>query len=59
MVSDKHANFIINTGAATAADIEALIDEVRAAVLRHSGVALELEVRLVGERAAAAAGGRA
>jgi UDP-N-acetylmuramate dehydrogenase len=59
MVSDKHANFIINTGAATAADIEALIDEVRAAVLRHSGVTLELEVRLVGERAAAAAGGRA
>jgi len=52
MVSDKHANFILNTGTATAADIEALIDEVRAAVERTSGVTLELEVRVIGEPAA-------
>jgi UDP-N-acetylmuramate dehydrogenase len=51
MVSDKHANFILNTGTATAADIEALIAEVRAAVERTSGVQLELEVRVVGEPA--------
>jgi UDP-N-acetylmuramate dehydrogenase len=51
MVSDKHANFILNTGAATAADIEALIEEVRAAVERTSGVRLELEVRVLGEPA--------
>ena len=49
MVSDKHANFILNAGEATAADIEALIGEVRAAVERTSGVQLELEVRVIGE----------
>jgi len=57
-VSDKHANFILNTGSATAADIEALIAEVRAAVERTSGVQLELEVRVIGEHAGASAGGR-
>jgi UDP-N-acetylmuramate dehydrogenase len=51
MVSDKHANFILNVGDATAADIEALIAEVRAAVEKTSGVRLELEVRVVGEPA--------
>ena len=53
MVSDKHANFILNAGTATAADIEALIAEVRAAVERTSGVQLELEVRVIGEPRAA------
>ena len=48
-VSDKHANFIINEGDASAADIEALIEHVRAEVRTHSGVELELEVRIVGE----------
>ena len=57
MVSDKHANFILNAGSATAADIEALIAEVRAAVERASGVRLELEVRVIGEPAAPPAGG--
>jgi UDP-N-acetylmuramate dehydrogenase len=52
MVSDKHANFIINSGEATAADIEALINEVQAAVERTSGIRLDLEVRIVGEPAA-------
>jgi len=49
VVSEKHANFIVNTGKATAADIEALIDEVRATVQRSSGVRLTPEVRIVGE----------
>jgi len=49
MVSDKHANFIVNLGSATAADVETLIAEVRAAVERTSGVRLELEVRVIGE----------
>jgi UDP-N-acetylmuramate dehydrogenase len=49
MVSEKHGNFIINTGSASAADIEALIDEVRAGVLEATGIALESEVRIVGE----------
>jgi UDP-N-acetylmuramate dehydrogenase len=49
MVSDKHANFILNIDEASAADIETLIGEVRAAVERASGVELELEVRVIGE----------
>ncbi len=48
-VSEKHANFIINTGNATAADIEALIEQVAATVERERGVKLEREVRIVGE----------
>jgi len=51
MVSDKHANFIINTGEATARDIEALIARVRAEVGRRFGLELEPEVRIIGEAA--------
>ena len=50
-VSDKHANFIINTGNATARDIEELIDLVRDKVHEAFGVELELEVRVLGEPA--------
>lgn len=49
-VSEKHAGFIINTGGATPEDILALIEEVRRRVYQHSGVMLEPEVRIVGER---------
>jgi len=48
-VSTKHANFIINSGAATATDIETLIEHVRSTVLKQSGVELQHEVRIVGE----------
>lgn len=51
-VSDKHANFIINDGTATAADIEQLIAQVRRVVLEQHGVALTPEVRVIGEEAA-------
>ncbi len=47
-VSEKHTNFLINTGDATSADIEALGDEVRRRVLAHSGVELEWEIERVG-----------
>lgn len=47
-VSEKHTNFLINTGDATAADIEALGEEVRRRVLAHSGIALEWEIERVG-----------
>jgi UDP-N-acetylmuramate dehydrogenase len=53
-VSDKHANFIINTGSASAADIEALIRRVRAAVRDRHGVELTPEVHIVGEPAESA-----
>jgi UDP-N-acetylmuramate dehydrogenase len=48
-VSELHANFIVNTGAATAADIEALIAQVQAEVEKRHGVRLEPEVRVIGE----------
>lgn len=51
-VSRKHANFIVNDGTATAADIEALILHVRDTVERLQGVRLVPEVRIVGEPAA-------
>ena len=49
-VSEKHANFIVNTGTATAADIEDLIVEVQAAVEKQTGISLHPEVRIVGEK---------
>jgi UDP-N-acetylmuramate dehydrogenase len=49
-VSEKHANFIVNPGGdARAADVEALIEEVRRVVGERTGVWLEPEVRIVGE----------
>lgn len=48
-VSERHANFIVNAGGATARDILELIDRVREAVRRQSGTELEPEVRIVGE----------
>lgn len=48
-VSEKHANFIINTGTATAADIETLLNQVQGCVEQAHGVRLEAEVRIVGE----------
>ena len=50
-VSEKHANFIINTGDATAADVEKLIGHIRAVVEERHGILLELEVHIVGEHA--------
>lgn len=48
-VSEKHANFIINTGSATARDIELLIAEVQREVAARSGVELVTEVHRIGE----------
>jgi UDP-N-acetylmuramate dehydrogenase len=50
-VSDLHANFIVNRGGARAADIERLIERVRAEVERQHGIRLVSEVRIVGEAA--------
>jgi len=48
MVSEKHCNFLINTGSATAADLEALGEEVRARVFAKFGVALAWEIKRLG-----------
>jgi UDP-N-acetylmuramate dehydrogenase len=48
-VSTLHTNFLLNTGGASAAELEALGEEVRARVLAHSGVLLEWEIKRIGE----------
>ena len=48
MVSDKHCNFLINTGEASAADLEALGEDVRRRVRETSGVELEWEIKRIG-----------
>jgi UDP-N-acetylmuramate dehydrogenase len=49
-VSEMHCNFLINRGNATAADIEALGEEVRRRVKETSGVELEWEIKRIGTR---------
>lgn len=49
-VSEKHAGFVINTGGATAADVEALLELIVARVREAFGVTLEREIRIIGER---------
>ncbi len=47
-MSEKHCNFMINTGGASARDLEALGEKVRERVLAHSGIELEWELRRIG-----------
>jgi len=47
-VSEKHSNFIVNVGNASAADIEQLINEVQSVVEQRAGVRLQCEVRIIG-----------
>ncbi len=49
-VSEKHTNFLINTGNATSSDIEGLGEEVRRRVRESSGVELEWEIQRVGRQ---------
>ncbi|OUS38702.1 UDP-N-acetylenolpyruvoylglucosamine reductase [Rhodobacterales bacterium 56_14_T64] len=48
-MSEKHSNFLINTGGATAADLEGLGEEVRKKVYASSGITLEWEIMRIGE----------
>jgi UDP-N-acetylmuramate dehydrogenase len=48
-MSPKHPNFLVNTGDATAADLEGLGEEVRKRVFQHSGIELEWEIKRIGE----------
>lgn len=52
MVSEQHCNFLINTGDATADDLETLGETVRDRVRAHSGIDLRWEIRRIGEKAA-------
>ena len=58
MVSEKHTNFLINTGNATAADLEGLGEEVRRIVYDQCGIMLEWEIRRIGEPAPGISPGR-
>ena len=49
IVSNLHCNFLINNGSATAADLEALGEEVRRRVAETSGVVLRWEIRRIGK----------
>ena len=49
-ISKKHCNFFVNEGNASSSDIEQLIDEVRAGVLKKTGICLELELKLIGKK---------
>jgi UDP-N-acetylmuramate dehydrogenase len=53
-VSEKHCNFLINTGTATAADIEGLGEEVRRRVREATGIELVWEIRRIGRAVVAA-----
>jgi UDP-N-acetylmuramate dehydrogenase len=55
MVSPLHANFLINTGNATAADLEGLGEEVRRRVFETSGILLEWEIHRIGRHPAGSA----
>ena len=52
VVSDVHANFIVNAGAATAADVIGLIEEIHERARAVHGIDLELEVKIIGREAA-------
>ena len=52
VMSDKHPNFLVNAGGATAADLEGLGEAVRKRVFQNSGLSLEWEVRRIGKPAA-------
>ena len=49
VVSEKHAGFVVNTGAATAADVLALVEIIKQRVLEQFGVALECEFKYIGD----------
>ena len=51
VVSGKHANFIINTGGSSAADIENLIQHIQKVVAEKTGIELQTEVHIIGEAA--------
>jgi len=49
LCSEKHANWMVNTGNATASDMMELIDLVRSKVLEIHGIELQLEIKIIGE----------
>ena len=50
LISEKHSNFFINQGSATSNDMENLINLVRKKVFNATGIKLELELQIIGEK---------
>jgi len=49
-ISEKHCNFFVNEGNAKSQDLENLIYKVKSEVLKKTGIKLELELEIIGER---------
>jgi UDP-N-acetylmuramate dehydrogenase len=49
-ISNKHCNFFVNKGKAKSSDLEILIDKVKSKVFKKTGIKLELEVQIIGEK---------
>ena len=49
-ISEKHCNFFVNKGKARSQDLENLIHEVKNKVFNKTGVSLELELQIIGEK---------
>ena len=49
-ISEKHSNFFVNENYATSNDMESLIDQVRERVFDATGIRLELELQIIGEK---------
>ena len=49
-ISEKHCNFFVNKGNAKSEDLENLINQVKGKVLDKTGINLELELQIIGER---------
>ena len=49
-ISDKHCNFFINEGNATSMEIENLIDKVKSNVKKQTGILMDLEIKMIGEK---------
>ena len=49
-ISEKHCNFFVNTGKAKSSDLENLIHQVKSKVLDKTGIELQLELQIIGEK---------
>ena len=49
-ISEKHCNFFVNKGNAKSQDLENLINKVKSEVLKKTGINLELELEIIGEK---------
>ena len=49
-ISEKHCNFFVNKGKAKSQDLESLINQVKSRVFKKTGVELDLELEIIGEK---------